>query len=95
MPKRSAQRHLAGISRCGGPTSRPAPLAGPARKKEAVRLAQAAYQKFGTLCFWSYRTDIAITAKNAAWVADQLRRNGSRAAWQEAARIQSLLADHE
>jgi hypothetical protein len=43
------------------------------------------------LCFWSYSADLKITATNAAWVAEQLRRNGNRAAWKAAGRIQSLL----
>jgi hypothetical protein len=95
MPKKIARQLLAGIHRCDGPNSRRSPAAVSVRKADGVRRAQAAYQKFGTLCFWSFRTDIPITAKNASWVVEQLRRNGNRAAWQEAARIQSLLAGHE
>ncbi len=56
----------------------------------AVRLARQAYRDFRFQCFWSYG-DQVITRDKVSWVAEQLRRNGNRAAWQRAARIQSLL----
>jgi len=57
----------------------------------AVRLARSAFKKFRAHCFWSFDPDLSITTANASWVADQLRLNGSRAAWRMAHRIQSLL----
>jgi hypothetical protein len=57
----------------------------------AVRLARAAFRRYRTLCFWSFAPDLQITQSNAMWVAEQLRRNGNRAAWLAAARIESLL----
>jgi hypothetical protein len=57
----------------------------------AVRLARSAWRKFHAQCFWSYQTNLHIAPRNAAWVAEQLRRNGNRAAWQTAIRIQALL----
>lgn len=57
----------------------------------AVRLARSAFRNFRVLCFWSFAADLHISAANAAWVAEQLRRNGNHAAWQAASRIQSLL----
>jgi len=57
----------------------------------AVRLGRSAFRRFHTQCFWSFAEDYEITHKNLPWVADQLRRNGNRAAWQAAGRILSLL----
>jgi hypothetical protein len=56
----------------------------------AVRLGRTAFRNFHTQCFWPYADDLKITPKNLPWVADQLRRNGNRAAWQAATRILSL-----
>jgi len=56
----------------------------------AVRLARQAFREFRVDCFWSFK-DVPITRGNAAWVADQLRRNGNRRAWKLAAQIQALL----
>lgn len=57
----------------------------------AVRLARQAYRQFKAECFWSYRDDLEVTRQNASWIADQLRKNGNRAAWKLAARINKLL----
>ncbi len=56
-----------------------------------VRLARAAFRKFHTLCFWSYSPAFQIKDGNAEWVVAGLKRNGNRAAWTAAARIQALL----
>jgi hypothetical protein len=55
-----------------------------------VRLARAAFSRFHTLCFWSYSPAFQITAANAHWVVAGLKRNGNRAAWTAAARIEDL-----
>jgi hypothetical protein len=82
--------YLSLIGRRGGLKSRRALSERQARLMVAVRLARQAYRDFRVPCFWSY-ADLAITPANVEWVAAQLRRNGNRAAWQKAARIQSLL----
>jgi hypothetical protein len=91
MLTKATRDYFAAIGRKGGRVSRRALSSEQAKQMVAVRLARSAYKKFRTLCFWSYSPDLQITAANAAWVAEQLRRNGNRAAWQAAGRIQSLL----
>jgi hypothetical protein len=82
--------YLARIGRAGGKKSRRALSPEQARRMVSVRLARQAYRDFRVQCFWPYR-DLKVTPANVAWVAEQLRRNGNRAAWQRAARIQALL----
>lgn len=90
MASESIHTYLSRIGRKGGRKSRRALSQEQARLMVAVRLAKRAYRDFRVHCFWSYG-DLTITPANVAWVADQLRRNGNRAAWQTAFRIQSLL----
>lgn len=52
-----------------------------------VREARRAYQRFHAQCFWSYDPGLRITSADVAWVAEQLRRHGGRAAWDVAARL--------
>lgn len=82
--------YLSQIGRKGGLKSRRALSPEHARLMVAVRLARKAYRDFRIQCFWPFGDPI-ITPANVSWVAEQLRRNGNRAAWQRAARIQSLL----
>jgi hypothetical protein len=91
MLTKATRAYFATIGRKGGRISRRALSRAQARQMVAVRLARSAFSKFRVLCFWSYSADLKITAANAAWVAEQLRRNGNRAAWKAAGRIQSLL----
>jgi hypothetical protein len=91
MLTKATRAYFAKIGRKGGLKSRRALSTAQARQMVAVRLARSAYRRFRALCFWSYDADLRITSENAAWVAEQLRRNGNRAAWQTAGRIQSLL----
>jgi hypothetical protein len=91
MLTKATRLYFAEIGRKGGRKSRRALSPDEARKMVAVRLARAAYRKFATQCFWSYSPELSITAENAAWVAEQLRRNGNREAWLTANRIESLL----
>jgi hypothetical protein len=87
----STRAYFAEIGRRGGRNSRRSLSPAQARQMVAVRLGRAAFRRFHTQCFWSYAEDLKITPKNLPWVADQLRRNGNRAAWQAASRILSLL----
>jgi hypothetical protein len=82
--------YLAKIGAVGGRKSRRTLTPSQARGMVAVRLARQAFKTFRTQCFWSYK-DISISSENLQWVVDQLRRNGNRAAWGKAAKIQSLL----
>jgi hypothetical protein len=91
MLTKATRKYFAAIGRRGGRVSRRTLSSEQARKMVAVRLARSAHRKFRALCFYSYREDLLITVSNAAWVAEQLRRNGNRAAWFAAGRILSLL----
>jgi hypothetical protein len=91
MLSKATRAYFAKIGRRGGQKSRRALTRAQAQQMVAVRLARSSYRKFRALCFWPHRADLQVTAANAAWVAEQLRRNGNRAAWQAANRIQSLL----
>ena len=91
MLTKATRAYFARIGRKGGQVSRRALSRAQARRMVAVRLAREAFRRFRVLCFWSYDADLKITASNAAWVAEQLRRNGNRAAWNAAGRIQALL----
>jgi len=91
MLTKATRAYFAEIGRRGGRKSRRSLSREQAQTMVAVRLARAAYTKFRAACFWPYARDLQITAANALWVAEQLRRNGNRAAWQSGIRIQSLL----
>jgi hypothetical protein len=52
-----------------------------------VREARRAYRTYYASCFWSYRADLVITRDDVAWVAEQLRKHGDRAAWLMAAKL--------
>ena len=58
-----------------------------AREMVRVREARRAYKKFYTRCFWSYSPDLKISAADVPWVAEQLRKQGDREAWEKAARL--------
>jgi hypothetical protein len=91
MLTKATRAYFAEIGRRGGRKSRRALSREQAQKMVAVRLARSAYRRFGAACFWPYARDLKVTAANAGWVAEQLRRNGNRAAWRTAIRIQHLL----
>jgi hypothetical protein len=91
MISKETRAYFAEIGRVGGKKSRRSLSREQAQMMVAVRMARSAYRKFSTRCFWSFSRDLPITAKNAAWVVQQLRRNGDRTAWLTAARIQALL----
>lgn len=52
-----------------------------------VREARRLYRRYFTQCFWSFDPDFEARAGDIAWVADQLRRHGGRAAWHDAERL--------
>jgi hypothetical protein len=91
MLTKATRAYFAKIGRKGGKKSRRELSSEQARRMVAVRLARAAFQKFHVHCFWYCARDLKITTANAGWVAEQLRRDGNRAAWKSAGRIQALL----
>ena len=91
MLTKATRAYFAAIGRRGGKKSRRSLSQAQARQMVAIRLARSAYRNSHARCFWSYGRELQVTAKNASWVAEQLRRNGSLADWKIASRIQSLL----
>lgn len=83
----SVRSYLAEIGRRGGTRSRRTLDPDTAREMVRVREARRAYRTYYTSCFWSYRPDLTITRDDIAWVAEQLRKHGDRAAWLIAAKL--------
>lgn len=78
---KQVQRYLAAIGARGGRKSRRTLDPEAARAMVRVREARRAFRRFRTMCFWSYRPDLVITAADVPWVAEQLMKHGNRAAW--------------
>lgn len=76
--------YLAEIGRRGGLKSRRTLDPETARAMVRVRQARRLYRRFHTECFWSFDPDYRIESKDVAWVAEQLRRQGGREAWEAA-----------
>jgi hypothetical protein len=83
----SVRQYLADIGRRGGTKSRRTLDSETARDMVRVREARRAYRTYYASCFWSYRPDLVITRDDIAWVAEQLRKHGDRAAWLTAAKL--------
>ncbi|MCO4098273.1 MAG: hypothetical protein HEQ38_02530 [Gemmatimonas sp.] len=83
----SVRSYLAEIGRRGGTKSRRTLDPDTARDMVRVREARRAYRTYYASCFWSYRADLVITRDDVAWVAEQLRKHGDRAAWLMAAKL--------
>jgi hypothetical protein len=83
----SIRRYLAEIGSRGGRKSRRTLDPDTARAMVRVREARRAYCRFYTECFWSYRPDLTITGDDVAWVAEQLKKHGSRKAWDVGTRL--------
>lgn len=80
-------RYLARIGARGGRKSRRTLDPETARTMVKVREARRAFRRFRTMCFWSYRPDLNITAADVPWVAEQLMKHGNREAWRIGARL--------
>jgi hypothetical protein len=80
-------QYLATIGARGGRKSRRALDADTARAMVRIREARRAFRRFRASCFWSYRPDLVIGAKDVAWVAEQLMKYGNREAWRIGARL--------
>jgi hypothetical protein len=79
--------YLAEIGRRGGRKSRRALDPDTARAMVRVREARRAYRRFHAECFWSFDPDYRVGPADVAWVADRLRRQGGRAAWEVAGKL--------
>lgn len=81
------RRYLSRIGAAGGRKSRRRLAPGEAKEMVRVREAQRAYREFHTECFWSFDPDYRVTRNDVPWVIDQLRKNGSRRAWDKATQL--------
>lgn len=81
------RRYLAKIGSRGGRKSRRVLAPAAARAMVRVREARRAFRRFRSLCFWSYRPDLVITANEVPWVAEQLMKHGNREAWRVGAKL--------
>ena len=81
------KRYLAAIGARGGRKSRRTLAADTARTMVRVREARRAFRRFRTSCFWSYRPDLEISARDIPWVAEQLMKHGNREAWRIGAKL--------
>ena len=79
--------YLAQIGSRGGKKSRRTLSPQTARSMVLLREARRAFRKFGTSCFWSYDPKLSIAAADIAWIAQELRKNGDRKAWEAAERL--------
>ena len=64
-----------------------APTQVPPKREEVLCLAQEAFQKFHTLCFWHMRDDLQITEEDLPAIIKGLRENGTHETFQIAARL--------
>jgi len=83
----SVHAYLAEIGRRGGRKSRRTLDPDTARVMVRVREARRAFRRFRTMCFWAYRPDLHIGVDDVSWVAEQLMKQGNRAAWKIGARL--------
>jgi hypothetical protein len=81
------RRYLATIGARGGRKSRRTLDADSARAMVRVREARRAFRRFRAACFWSYRPDLEISARDIPWVAEQLMKHGNRDAWRLGAKL--------
>lgn len=50
----------------------------PLTLEEKLHMAQDAFRKFHTVCFWYMREDLIVTQKNLHLIVKGLRENGTR-----------------
>ena len=79
--KTSLRKYFSKIGSRGGRTSRRALNTATARTMVRIREARRAYLRFYAQCFWSCPPGLKISESDLPWVAEQLRKNGGRAAW--------------
>jgi hypothetical protein len=85
--KQDVKAYLAEIGRRGGRKSRRTLDSETARDMVRVREARRAYRRFHAECFWSFDPAYRIGPADIDWVAEQLRKNGGRDAWEAARKL--------
>lgn len=83
----AVRNYLSEIGRRGGQKSRRVLAAETARDMVRLREARRAFRVFRTSCFWSFDPDLPVTLADVPWIAEELRKNGGRRAWEAAARL--------
>lgn len=81
------RNYLAEIGRRGGKRSKRVLSPEAARDMVRVREARKAFKRFHTLCFWYTSPDLTISKEDVSWVAETLKKNGNRDAWEVAERL--------
>jgi len=85
--KGNVKAYLSEIGRRGGRKSRRALDPETARAMVRVREARRAYRRFHAECFWSFDPAYPVGPSDIVWVAEQLRKNGGRDAWEVARKL--------
>lgn len=85
--KRDVKSYLSEIGRRGGLKSRRTLDPEKAREMVRVREARRIYRKYHVRCFWSFDPDYRIGLADIDWLAEQLRKNGGRDAWEAARKL--------
>lgn len=65
----------------------PSKAAAPLTLPERLALAQEAFERFHSRCFWFMRREAKITAEDIPYICERLRADGGRAGFLLAARI--------
>ena len=81
------RQYLQNIGRKGGTRSKRMLSTSDAKNMVRLREARRAYKQFMTQCFWSFDPDYKISYSDIDWIIDQLKKNGSRKAWEVAKRL--------
>jgi hypothetical protein len=79
--------YLSIIGQRGGRASTRHLDTGTARDMVRLREARRAFRLFFTRCFWSCDPAFVVTARDIAWVAEQLMKYGGREGWERGARL--------
>ena len=85
--EKAVKQYLAKIGKRGGRKSRRTLDPDIARAMVGVRQARRLYREFHAECFWSYDPDYQVGMSDVKWVAEQLRRQGGREAWEAARKL--------
>jgi hypothetical protein len=78
---------LSRIGTKGGQTSRRTLDPETARRMVRLREARRAFRKFRTQCFWFVDPAFQVGFDDIPWVAEQLMKQGGRAAWMAGSRL--------
>lgn len=78
---------LSSIGKKGGQRSRRALSSRQAKEMVQVREARRAFNRYHAQCFWSYDPGMIISIHDVPWIAQTLKKNGNREAWEIAEKL--------